>query len=414
MADTARSTDDDKREIVDSPEELEQKLDLLTQWIKESSQFIAFTGAGISTAAGIPDFRSGINTMLKTGPGAWELKKYKQARSTKHKTVSTTKAIPTMTHMSLVKLMETGHLKGLVSQNTDGLHRRSGIPPAKLFELHGNSNLETCKKCKRQYLRDFKVRNNKKVHSHETGRLCDNEKCRGALKDSIINFGESLPEPTLTNACKLGEGADLCLAMGSSLTVTPAADIPEEVGLRKNGRLVIVNLQPTPLDGCATLRINAMCDDVMAGVMKRLGLEAATFVLRRNVAVSETTQHGARFLSVQGRDVVGEVFSFVKSVDFAYKEKGSSVTKHIQKTKEPFSLRLPPNVASSSVTLTLSFLGHYKEPDFVIQHKLGGKEAKLYQLEYNPRTGVWTILNQEKKKPASTTTASGPSSSEDL
>jgi len=72
MADTAINTEEEKREYFDSPEELELKIDQLVSWIKESSQFIAFTGAGVSTSAGIPDFRSGYNTVLDTGPGAWE------------------------------------------------------------------------------------------------------------------------------------------------------------------------------------------------------------------------------------------------------------------------------------------------------------------------------------------------------
>ena len=101
--------------------------------------------------------------------------------------------------MALVKLEQVGLLKYLISQNVDGLHRKSGFPSKKLAELHGNTNLEICKnpKCKSQYLRDFRTRTAQKVHDHETGRKC--ERCGGMLYDSIINFGENLPEEELTN-----------------------------------------------------------------------------------------------------------------------------------------------------------------------------------------------------------------------
>lgn len=96
-------------------------------------------------------------------------------------------AVPSYTHMALVSMEKRGLLKYLVSQNTDGLHVRSGFNPAKLAELHGNRCLEKCKKCKSQFLRDFRTREAKKVHDHATSRKC--EKCGGVLHDSIINFG---------------------------------------------------------------------------------------------------------------------------------------------------------------------------------------------------------------------------------
>ena len=122
---------------------------------------MAFTGAGISTSAGIPDFRSGFDTVLETGPGAWE-KAANLSKVPNNKVIvkqSIQKAIPTDTHMSLVSLMEQGLLKLLISQNFDGLHRKSGIPPENIAELHGNTNLEICTKCQREFLRDFRVRN---------------------------------------------------------------------------------------------------------------------------------------------------------------------------------------------------------------------------------------------------------------
>jgi NAD-dependent SIR2 family protein deacetylase len=135
--------------------------------------------------------------------------------------------------------------------------------------VHGNTILEKCAKCGKEYLRDFKVRNAKKVHDHFTGRKCDDPGCRGKLKDSIINFGEQLPEKELDAGFENAETADVCLVLGSSLRVTPAADMPKRVAQRHHN-LVIVNLQATPLDAMCALRIYALCDNVMQLLMSKL------------------------------------------------------------------------------------------------------------------------------------------------
>ena len=108
------------------------------------------------------------------------------------------KAIPTPTHMAIVELCKKGYCKFVISQNVDGLHRRSGIPPHMLAELHGNTNLEKCNKCRKDYLRDHCVsRYGNHVHDHRTGRFCGI--CKTELEDSIINFKESLPAKALTD-----------------------------------------------------------------------------------------------------------------------------------------------------------------------------------------------------------------------
>jgi NAD-dependent SIR2 family protein deacetylase len=94
--------------------------------------------------------------------------------------------------MAFVKMMDEGLLKFIISQNVDGLHRKSGIAPDKIAELHGNTNIEICERCGREFLRDSRVRTAQKVHEHKTGRKCDDPKCRGDLKDTIINFNEVL------------------------------------------------------------------------------------------------------------------------------------------------------------------------------------------------------------------------------
>lgn len=111
-----------------------------------------------SHSSGIADYRSSINTVLDTGPGVWELMAHGQAPPKGRRSVPLLKALPSPTHMAIVKLHEARLAKFTVSQNVDGLHRRSGIPPTELAELHGNTNLETCMTCGRQYLRDFDTR----------------------------------------------------------------------------------------------------------------------------------------------------------------------------------------------------------------------------------------------------------------
>ena len=129
----------------------------------------------------------------------------------------------------------------LVSQNVDGFHRKSGVPTDKISEMHGNTNIEIRKDWGEDYLRDFRVRTVQTVHDHKTGRKWDNQECGEILQNTIINFGEGLPEEELNNALNHAEWADLWLTMVSSLRVTPAADVPKTV-FDNGGKLVIVNL----------------------------------------------------------------------------------------------------------------------------------------------------------------------------
>ena len=192
-------------------------------------------------------------------------------------------AKPTFAHDALKILLDQGVAKHIISQNVDGLHRRSGVNPSQLSELHGNTNLEHCKKCGAEYLRDFNCRRpGNHVHDHTTGRLCENKGCGGKLYDSIINFGENLPEKAFASAEVASKHADLMIVLGSSCKVTPAADLPESIG-RKNRvdpqnkpRLVIVNLQRTPLDGLATLKIHGRTDQVMRLLLEQLTVSSSS------------------------------------------------------------------------------------------------------------------------------------------
>ena len=252
--------------------------------------------------------------------------------------------------MSLVSLMDNGHLKSILSQNVDGLHRKSGIPVDNIAELHGNSNVERCLKCGMEYMRDYGVRNNPHVHMHETGNFCDNPICNGPLVDTIINFGENLDQAVLQKCSEESGKADLCLAMGSSLRVNPAALFAKWVG--EHGRLVIINLQKTPLDNKA-LCIHALCDVVMEKLMERLGLEIPKFKLRRRVGISLQ----GPIVLVRGLDFNGAPYSFITKVVFANENKEFVVN------KEPFVL----NKERGFTKIVLHFQGHFGEPPYQLE-----------------------------------------------
>lgn len=205
---------------------------------------------------------------------------------------------PTYTHEALAKLVEIGLIKHVISQNCDGLHGLSGIPKDCLSELHGNVFLETCEDCGKEYERPFYVLDDTSSQyyedinesgqsslpsyavqcmqcglSHRTGRSCDS--CGGYLKDTIINFGDDLREDVITTAERVAKDSDLCISLGTTMTVTPACDLV--LMGQKPLHLVIVNRQKTQFDYlCITkddkkmdcgVRVFGDCDSVMREVM---------------------------------------------------------------------------------------------------------------------------------------------------
>ena len=320
-----------------------------------------------------------MNTVLPTGPGCWEKKA--QGKASNKPTIKTEmiKAVPTPTHMALVKLMEVGRLKYLISQNVDGLHRRSGINPQKLAEVHGNTNLERCVKCKKEYMRDFRVRNANKVHDHATGRICEDNDCKGQLIDSIINFGENLDEKILEDGFQNSARSDLCLAMGSSLTVTPAADMPKTTS--KRGKLVVVNLQKTPLDDRAALNIHAFCDTVIQMLMQKLDLEIPPFKLVRRLRISRKRDSNKDCLEFLGVDSDGCPFTLFPSIIV----KKGNVTKELKKT--PF--KYTDDRIEGKIKVTLNFQGHYQEPPLSIDVETTDLNSITYLMVYDPQSRQW-------------------------
>ncbi|XP_050101593.1 NAD-dependent protein deacetylase Sirt6 [Anopheles aquasalis] len=250
-------------EEFDSEELVEQKCEQLAEMMLASSHTVVHTGAGVSTSAGIPDFR---------GPkGVWTLEERGEKPSVN---VAFEEAIPTKTHMALKALVAAGHVQYVVSQNIDGLHLRSGLARDYLSELHGNMFVETCIKCRRQYVRNTPAPT---VGKKLTGNVCHgtgkNRSCRGGnLIDNILDWEHDLPENDLQLAFMHSAMAELNICLGTTLQIVPSGDLPLK-NKKYGGKLVICNLQPTKHDKKADFKISTYVDTVLEKVCKRLGVE---------------------------------------------------------------------------------------------------------------------------------------------
>ncbi|XP_067673423.1 uncharacterized protein [Haliotis asinina] len=292
-------------EIEDEPDILKLKCQQLANAIKASSKIVIYTGAGISTAASIPDYRgpNGVWTLLKQG-------KELQAQDL-------CDAEPTYTHMGITQLYREGHLKHVVSQNCDGLHIRSGLTRKVLSEVHGNMFIEQCKECKphREYIRLFDVTERTGVRRHETGRKC--HKCNNLLQDTIVHFGEKggLKSPyRWKEAVKAANNCDLILCLGSSLKLLKKYSCLWCMNLQvqKRPKLYIVNLQWTPKDNVATLKINGRCDDVMQQVISCLGYSVPAYKRELDPLFSLSTPLRKKELKTTSKKILAIPEGYIK------------------------------------------------------------------------------------------------------
>jgi NAD-dependent deacetylase len=240
--------------------------------IIKSSKILVFTGAGLSTESGIPDFRSPGGVWDKYDPSDFLFQKIisdERARE-KYWQMSTEfyepmkNATPSLGHFAIKELEDLGKVVAVVTQNIDRLHHRAGNSPDKIIELHGTAFSVSCLSCGEKYDRDEiqdRLRSGVKIP------YCD--ACSGILKPDTVSFGQSMPEKAVAEAFRCAERCDLCLVLGSSLVVYPAAHVPSHA-LDHGAKLIIVNRDPTPLDSRAHFAIHDSIGKVLGAIMGRM------------------------------------------------------------------------------------------------------------------------------------------------
>ncbi|MDZ7669277.1 MAG: Sir2 family NAD-dependent protein deacetylase [Gammaproteobacteria bacterium] len=232
-------------------------IEQLQRLIDDARRIVFFTGAGISTESGIPDFRS-------PGTGLWNKIKPIQfqdfmaseevrqeswrRRFTGDRAMEGAK--PNTGHRAIAQLTEAGKTEAVITQNVDNLHQASGVPDDKVIELHGNASYATCLSCHMRYeMADLEAQ----FHKHERVDPC--ARCGGIIKTATISFGQAMPEDAMARAQAAVEACDLCVVVGSSLVVYPAAGFPE-YAKRLGAGLAILNREETPLDPLADVVVH--------------------------------------------------------------------------------------------------------------------------------------------------------------
>jgi NAD-dependent deacetylase len=248
------------------------ELDSVASWIRDARQIVVLTGAGISTESGIPDFRGPQGVWTKN-PGAEKtanLQYYMsdpdiRKRSWQNRLSSEMwRAEPNSGHRALADLERKAALHTLVTQNIDRLHHKAGTSPERVIEIHGNAHEVKCMSCTFRGPMDETL---ERVRAGEDDPRCLG--CGGILKSATISFGENLVPADLERAQLAAQGSDVFLAIGTSLTVYPAAALPE-VALNAGARLVVMNAQDTPFDGVAAAVFNEELGTVLPELVTRV------------------------------------------------------------------------------------------------------------------------------------------------
>jgi len=240
----------------------------VAEWLEEAASAVAFTGAGISTESGIPDFRSPGGVWSKSQPVMFQdflrsadaRRDYWRQKSQSHRDFAA--AEPNVGHRVLAKWEESGLLWGVITQNIDGLHQEAGS--RNVLELHGTSRAIECLQCHERYEPGPLVEEFLKT---DVAPSCT--RCGGMLKHATISFGQALPADVLEEAADRSRKCRLFLAIGSSLVVEPAASLPR-LAHTAGAKLVIVNRDPTGLDGHADLVLRDSIGAVLEGIDRSL------------------------------------------------------------------------------------------------------------------------------------------------
>ncbi|MFQ5430009.1 MAG: NAD-dependent deacetylase [Phycisphaerae bacterium] len=247
---------------------LDQAVATLAGWLRDATRGVAFTGAGISTESGIPDFRSPGGVWSRHRPVMYqdfladpaERCRYWQIR--KESIPGFLAARPNAGHLALAKLEAQGRLRAVITQNIDELHQRAGS--RRVLEIHGTAMRVHCLACdKRWTCEQIQAR----LDAGEEEITCD--ACGGLVKSMTVSFGQELPADVWQESMQLCRSCDVFLALGSSLVVYPAAQLPEAA--RQHGaKLIIINRDPTPMDESADLVIHASIGETLGAAMQAL------------------------------------------------------------------------------------------------------------------------------------------------
>ena len=240
----------------------------VADWLDSAESAVAFTGAGISTESGIPDFRSPGGIWSKSQPVMYQdflasaaaRHEYWRQKSQAYRDFAG--AAPNAGHRTLAKWEEQGQLWGIITQNIDGLHQAAGS--RNVLELHGTARAVECLDCHRRYDPEPLA-----AGFLETLEVPECAECGGMLKHATVSFGQQLPEDVLNEAADRAGRCDLFLALGSSLVVEPAAGLPR-LARRSGARLVIINRDETCQDELADVVLHASIGDTLTEIDRLL------------------------------------------------------------------------------------------------------------------------------------------------
>ncbi|MFC5503665.1 MULTISPECIES: SIR2 family NAD-dependent protein deacylase [Hyphomicrobiales] len=239
------------------PDGTRDAIETLHAMLDAAGSIVAFTGAGISTESGVPDFRSAGSPWMVNKPIPFEaFVKSREARAEAWRRKFAMDdhyagAAPNAGHRALARLVGQGRAPAIITQNIDGLHQASGVPDDRVIELHGNGTYATCLGCGRRHeLAEIRPA------FEATGEPPDCAACGGPVKSATISFGQAMPQDKMIRAQQLALEAELFLVVGSSLVVYPAATLPV-IAKRQEATLIIVNREPTELDAIADLVVRA-------------------------------------------------------------------------------------------------------------------------------------------------------------
>jgi NAD-dependent deacetylase len=251
---------------------MEELIKRAADLIFNSRKIVVFTGAGVSTESGIPDFRSPGGIWDKFEPVYYQdfveseeaREKYWLRSKVIYALISNAK--PNLTHLSLFELEKMGKLDCIVTQNIDRLHHKAGNSDKKIIEIHGTNAFAICLKCRKIYPRNEIQKQMEADNSIKVPHCSD---CNGFLKDATISFGQSMPERELAEANRRAESCDLMLTLGSSLVVYPAAYLPQYAS-QAGAKLIIINMTETSMDNLADVVIHAKTGETLQRIVEEV------------------------------------------------------------------------------------------------------------------------------------------------